>query len=118
MSAHFVAKRRTDGNWSGTVPPEPAVLDPDTAPHASNSRSSPVRQAPPLWNPATGRFDRSSLRLALVRREWTPETFAVDTRCGRSSVYKALQGQGVRDRTAIAILRGLAQREPRLPRLE
>jgi len=56
--------------------------------------------------------------LALVLREWTAEAFAVDTGCGRSSVYKALQGQGVRDRTAIAIFRGLAQREPRLPLLE
>ena len=86
---------------------------------------SHVRYAPPpvggtrqLWDPGTGRFDPIRLRLELVVREWTPETFAVDTGCGRSSVYKALQGQGVRDRTAIAILRGLAQREPRLPLLE
>jgi hypothetical protein len=108
MSAHFVAERRTDGNWSGNVPPEPAVLDPDTAPHVSNSGSSPARQAPPLWDPRTGRFDPVRLRSALVHREWTAETFAADTGCGRSSVYKALQGQGVRDRTAIAIGRGLA----------
>jgi hypothetical protein len=87
--------------------------------------TSPTRPAPPRgaqgnlpWDPGTGRFDPIRLRLALVLREWTPETFAVDTGCGRSSLYKALQGRGVRDRTAIAILRGLAQREPRLPRLE
>jgi hypothetical protein len=91
---------------------------PVTAPSPFGPAPSPVRQAPLLWDPRTGRFDPIRLHLALVLREWTPETFAVDTRCGRSSVYKALQGQGVRDRTAIAILRGLAQRERRLPRLE
>ena len=78
----------------------------------------PVGGTPRLWDPGTGRFDPVRLRLALVLREWTAEAFAVDTGCGRSSVYKALQGQGVRDRTAIAIFRGLAQREPRLPLLE
>jgi DNA-binding phage protein len=87
--------------------------------------TSPTRPAPPrgaqgnlLWDAGTGRFDPIRLRLALVLREWTAGSFAVDTGCGRSSVYKALQGQGVRDRTAIAIMHGLGQREPRLPRLE
>jgi hypothetical protein len=86
--------------------------------------TSPTGPAPPrgaqghaLWDAGTGRFNPIRLRLALVLREWTPESFAVDTGCGRSSIYKALAGQGVRDRTAIAILRGLAQREPRLPLL-
>lgn len=93
-----------------------------TSPLAATSASEPAasreRQTALLWDPATGRFDASRLRLALVLREWTAETFAKDTGCGRSSVYKALQGQGVRDRTAIAILHGLATREPRFSRLE
>ncbi|MGA2283923.1 MAG: hypothetical protein ABSH07_09715 [Candidatus Dormibacteria bacterium] len=88
-----------------------------TTPHFG-PRLPPAGATTLPWDAATGRFDPIRLRLALVVREWTPETFAVDTGCGRSSVYKALQGQGVRDRTAIAILFGLAQREPRLPPLE
>jgi hypothetical protein len=66
----------------------------------------------PLWDPRTGRFDGTRLRLALVSRGWTPEDFAENAKVSRSSVYKALQGVGVRDRTAIAIFAGLAQREP------
>jgi len=68
-----------------------------------------------IWNPATGRFDPTRLRLALVVRGWTAEDFARDAECGRTSVYKALQGKGVRDATAIAILRSLRKREPQLP---
>jgi hypothetical protein len=91
---------------------------PVTAPSPFGPAPSPVGLAPPLWDPRTGRFDPIGLHSALVRREWTAKSFAVDTGCGRSSVYKALGGQGVRDSTAIAILRGLAQRERRLSLLE
>lgn len=65
-----------------------------------------------LWDPGSGRFVAVSLRLALVRRDWTPEALAEAAGCSRSSVYKALKGDGVRDRTAMAILRALAHREP------
>ena len=67
-----------------------------------------------LWDPATGRFDPARLRLAIVTRGWTPDEFAMEAKCGRTSVYKALQGQGIRDATAIAILRALVKREPTL----
>lgn len=77
--------------------------------------SATVSAARVLWNPSTGRFDPGCLRLALVIRGWTAEDFAREGECGRTSVYKALQGKGVRDATAIAILRSLARREPRLP---
>jgi hypothetical protein len=83
------------------------------------ARRSDVRRerlvAGSLWNPATGQFDPLRLLLAIVVRGWTPDDFAREAECGRTSVYKALQGKGVRDATAIAIFRTLARREPRLP---
>lgn len=69
----------------------------------------------PVWDPATGRFDVRRLRWAIVVRGWTPSEFAERTSCSRTSVYKALAGHGVRDRTALAILQALAHRQPRLP---
>lgn len=68
-----------------------------------------------IWDPATGQFNPAQLRLALVQRGWTAETFAREVGCGRSSVYKALTGSGVRDRTALAILQALARRQLLLP---
>jgi hypothetical protein len=65
-------------------------------------------------DPASGRFDPVQLRRALVRRGLSAEEFAQEVACGRSSVFKALTGHGLRDRTAIAILRGLADLPPRL----
>jgi predicted transcriptional regulator len=82
----------------------------------NQTTTSPVAAlAASVWNPATGQFDPTRLRLAIVVREWTAEDFAKEADCGRTSVYKALQGKGVRDATAIAIFRTLAKREPRLP---
>ena len=69
----------------------------------------------PLWNPATGKFDVPRLRLALVKRYLTPEEFAHRVGVGRSSLYKAPKGEGVRDRTAMIILRGLARIKPVMP---
>jgi hypothetical protein len=71
-----------------------------------------------LWDPATGRFDGARLRLALVLRELSPDELARDGGCSRTSVYKALAGHGVRDRTAIALLRGLARHPRKLPELD
>lgn len=67
-----------------------------------------------LWDPVTGRFDPARLRLALVVRGWTADDFAKEADCGRTSIYKALQGKGVRDATAIAIFRALSRRQPGL----
>lgn len=93
-----------------------AVMTTLTQPASTGHPDGPgaVRRSS-LWDPTSGRFDPVRLRLALVVRDWTADAFAHDTGCGRTSIYKALQGSGVRDRTAISILRGLAQREPRLP---
>jgi hypothetical protein len=66
----------------------------------------------PLWDPATGRFDPARLRLAMVVRGWTADDLAKEADCGRTSIYKALQGKGVRDATAIAIFRALSKRQP------
>ena len=68
----------------------------------------------PIYDPASGRFDTVQLRRALIRRGLDAEAFAFRTQCARSSVYKALRGEGVRDKTAIAILRGLAEIPPLL----
>jgi hypothetical protein len=66
----------------------------------------------PLWEATTGRFDPAQLRSAIVVRGWTADEFATEAACVRTSVYKALQGKGVRDATAIAILRALSTRRP------
>ena len=68
----------------------------------------------PIWDAASGRFDKVQLRRALVRRGMSIEEFAQSVECSRSSVYKALTGDGLSDRTAIAILRGLASLPPSL----
>jgi hypothetical protein len=84
----------------------------------SASRAATSSSTPPgnvLRNPTTGQFDPPRLRLAIVVRGRTPDDFAREAACGRTSVYKALQGKGVRDATAIAIFRTLARREPQLP---
>lgn len=86
---------------------------PDSLPRVGVPSSTLVHAS--LWNPMTGQFDPPRLRLAIVVRGWTADDFAREAECGRTSVYKALQGKGVRDATAIAIFRTLARREPRLP---
>lgn len=69
----------------------------------------------PIYDPASGRFDIVQLRRALIRRGLDVEKFASRSQCSRSSVYKALRGEGVRTRTAIAILRTMAEIPPLLP---
>lgn len=68
-----------------------------------------------IWDPASGRFDVALLRLALVKRCLTPDDLARRGSVGRSSVYKALRGEGVRQRTAMHILVGLSRIEPVMP---
>lgn len=67
-----------------------------------------------LWDPRTGRFDAPLLRTAMVLRGWTPDEFARAAGIGRTTIYKVLAGDGVRDRTAIAIFQGLALKRPRI----
>jgi hypothetical protein len=91
MSAHVVRKRRTDGNWSGTVPPEPALLNPDGAPHASNSRSRP-----PL---ASGPRSCAVIRLpARMATAWLSTSYAREEACDpcldRQSGQAAGHGDG------------------------
>jgi hypothetical protein len=66
----------------------------------------------PLWNPRTGIFDPAQLRLAIVMRGWTVVEFVRASQVSRGSLYNALLGAGVTDRTAIRIFQTLAQRQP------
>jgi hypothetical protein len=65
-----------------------------------------------LYDVRSGRFDPTRLRLELLEREMTPEQLAYEAGIARSSVYKALGGNGVGYRIAMAILGALA-RHPR-----
>lgn len=67
-----------------------------------------------LWNTVSGRFDGVRLHLEIVRRGCTVPQFARRVECSRTSLYKAIRGHGVRDSTAIAILRGLEELPVRL----
>jgi hypothetical protein len=64
-----------------------------------------------LWNPRTGIFDAGRLRAAIVARGWTVPEFVSVAGVSRGSLYSALLGRGVTDRTAIRIFKGLSQRE-------
>lgn len=66
-----------------------------------------------LWDPASGRFDPMRLRRAIVIRGVTVDDFALTADCSRTSVYKALSGAGVRDRTTLAIVAALERIPPR-----
>lgn len=67
--------------------------------------------ASPLWSAGSGSFDGPRLRGAIVLRGWTVREFAVAADLTSASVYNALRGQRVRDRTALKIFRTLARRE-------
>lgn len=70
---------------------------------------------PEFWNPKTGAFDTSQLRLAIVIRGWTVQEFASDARVSLGCLYNALKGCGVSDRTAIRMFKTLATRQPVVP---
>jgi hypothetical protein len=73
----------------------------------------------PLYDPTTGRFNVRRLQYEIFIRGWTStDEFARDCACGRTSVYKGVDGQPVRNRIARAILEGLHRREPRPALLE
>jgi predicted transcriptional regulator len=65
----------------------------------------------PLWNAATRAFDGARLRGAMVSRGWTASEFATATALTPASIYSALRGHPVRDRTALKILQALSRRE-------
>lgn len=92
-----------------------SMTAPNTMPTPPTETSSARWQESPIWDPRTGRFNAPRLQLALVLRGVTPEEFAQEAGVSRTSVYKALQGLGVRNRTAMRILGGLAQLRPRFP---
>ena len=82
------------------------------------SFTQPEMPRGPLYDPTTGRFNARRLQREVFVRGWTSEEFAAECPCSRTSVYKALAGQPVRNRTARAILEALQKREPRLRLLE
>jgi hypothetical protein len=57
-------------------------------------------------------FDGGALRFAMVMRRWTAAELAEVAEINAKSVYCALRGQRVNDRTALAIFKALAIREP------
>jgi hypothetical protein len=65
-----------------------------------------------LWNPASGQFATALLRAAIVSRGWTVGEFAATAGIGRASVYRALGGRAVSDRTVIRIVAALELRSP------
>lgn len=71
-----------------------------------------VTQEVSFWNPQSGIFDARKLRMAIILRGWTVVEFARAAGMSPACMYNALSGNGVNDRTAIRIFRGLSQREP------
>lgn len=67
---------------------------------------------PPLWDPATGRFDGPRLRREIVRRGWTVPEFAREAGYHEASGYSWIKGNRVYDRTALRIARLLGTRQP------
>jgi hypothetical protein len=79
------------------------------------SRPTPSSVAErPLYDPMTGRFNVRRLQQEIFIRGWTTEEFVLEVTCGRSSVFKALRGEPVRNKTGRAIIEGLDRRAPRL----
>ena len=71
-----------------------------------------------LYDPGSGRFDPERLRLAMLLREMAPEQLAREAEISRSSVYKALGGEGVSHRIAMAILGALGRHPRSLPSID
>jgi hypothetical protein len=90
----------------------------DTTVSAGSRPTPPSVPQRPLYDPLTGRFNVRRLQHEIFIRGWTNEEFVLEVTCGRSSVYKVLRGEAVRNKTARAILEGLDRRAPRLHLLE
>jgi hypothetical protein len=79
---------------------------------AQTEQAGPSQGDRGLWSPLTGAFRGPRLRRAIVSRGWTAQEFAVAAGLTSASIYSALRGHKVRDRTALKIFRALAHREP------
>lgn len=69
-------------------------------------------EARALWDPDARAFDGGALRFAMVMRRWTATDLASAADMNVKSVYDALRGRRVNDRTALRIFKALAIREP------
>lgn len=77
---------------------------------SADGASGPARR---LWHAETRSFDGALLREAIVIRGWAGVAdFAASTGLRQSTVYAAVAGNIVRDRTALRILQALGRREP------
>lgn len=69
-------------------------------------------EARAIWNPDGRCFDGGALRFAMVLRRWTVSDLADAAEINVKSIYVALRGRRVSDRTALQIFKALAMREP------
>jgi hypothetical protein len=69
-------------------------------------------QPPPIWDAATGRFDRVLLRQALMMRGISPEALRKATRLHPRTIGKVRHGDPVSDETAVRVLRELERVQP------
>jgi hypothetical protein len=79
----------------------------------ADGTSGPARR---LWSAETRSFDGALLREAIVLRGWAGVgDFATSNGLRQSTVYAAVAGHIVRDRTALRILQALGKRDPIVP---
>lgn len=76
------------------------------------ARPDPAWRDQALWSPLTGAFNGPRLRKAIVSRGWTAQEFGTVAGLTAASIYSAMRGHRVRDRTALKIFRALGNREP------
>ena len=101
----------------GRKVPDPSRPRPEPVPSTGRPRllrqvadeTPPTR---PLWDPATGQFDPSGLRGAIVARGWTVREFSRAAGVSHESVYRALRRFAVSDRTVVRIVTALETRTP------
>jgi len=66
-----------------------------------------------LWYSETRSFDGALLREAMIMRGWSGVSeFAASSGLRGSTVYAAVAGHPVRDRTALRMIQALAKRDP------
>jgi len=100
-------------SYAAPRPDRKTVLAMTTLTAARPAQPRGRAERPALWDPGSGRFDPARLRRAILIRGLTADDFALSADCSRTSVYKALSGAGVRDRTALAIVAALERVPPR-----
>jgi hypothetical protein len=80
--------------------------------HNSEPSPEPTTNGDPFWDPVTGSFNGPRLHMAIVARGWTLQEFAADAEIREATLYSAVRGRPVQDRTAIRVFRTLAGRQP------